>query len=157
MRAKVAVKILLLILLTGSCNNKTSYKDKVKIEGEWHQDSLKEFSFRILDTASIHEMSLFLKTNNNYPYRNVHFFTYLINPDSTMFLDTASFDISDVRGRKLGDKGFNSKRKHKLLLDKIKFKKKGTYHFLVQQGMRTVNLEGIENIGLIIKKTNENK
>ena len=154
MDIKKIINIWLFVVLISSCHNKLYFQEHVTTDGLWHKDSVKQLSFNISNTEQLYELSFLLKTNSDYPYRNIHFFTEVVDSDSISVLDTISFSVADLRGKRLG-KGKGNIKSYKIPLTMGSFRKKGQYYFNITQGMREVFLNGTICLGLSIKEVNE--
>ena len=110
------------------------------------------FTVEISDTLSAYDILFSIRNNHNYPYRNLFLFVTTKSPTGQFLKDTIEYQIADEKGNWYG-KGLGDI--HNLSVpykDNVLFTVPGEYSFKLQHGMRTENLEGIIDIGLIIKK-----
>jgi len=149
-----SVFVIILLLGAISCSQDGIVLEKYHsiTDKKWHIDSIKHYNFTVNDTAS--EYIIFIQTanTNDYSYSNIWFFTRLISQQNHQITDTLEFDLAKPTGKWLG-----TKKKEQYLLRHVyrhgvKFAQSGNYKFSIQHGMRTTELNGISEVGLVIKK-----
>ena len=155
MLEKNKILIIFISFLSFSCHTDIYFEKGITLNKEsWHKDSIKKISFNIEDTSSIYEVLFYFRTNENYPFRNIYFFNNIMLPDSSFFSDTIKCYVANKEGKRLG-KGVGRLKTYEIELSKGKFPYIGDYYFDFSQGMREDFLVGIQNLGIVIKKTNE--
>ncbi len=145
---------LLLSLLFLSCKkNNTVFSETFPLHGQsWDYDSLVQFQVRVGDTSGLYQIWLKFDHTEKYPYANLWIKFIVIGPDSTASVDTVNIPFQDPEHRWLGigiGKNWSLKQ---MFADSVRFKKTGTYTFLIQHIMRPEKLSDIKKIGIIIKK-----
>ncbi len=149
-----SVAFYLLIMLAASCSNDDVLYEKHHLiaNENWNADSLQQFHFTVSDTASEYIILIQTANINDYPYSNIWFFTHLISEQKHQITDTLEFDLASPTGKWLGTKKKEQYLLHHVYRHGVKFAHTGNYAFSIQQGMRTQELIGISEVGLLIKK-----
>jgi len=146
---------ILLILLTAlhACDKKRFFDETTKIPvNGWHKDSAAVFNVKITDTLQFYKFLINLRHNDNYRYSNFYLFLNTRLPDGLRTRDTIEMTIADFTGKWLG-KGFGTLRDNQILIrENLRFPRKGTYHFTIEQAMREEVLKGIENVGIRVER-----
>ena len=122
--------------------------------GRWNSGDSLVFHAFIQDTIQPHSIFLSLRNKGSYGFSNFYAFITTHSPSGSVRTDTVEFILADRRGQWLG-KGFGdlwqNTRPFKLA---IRFPHTGIYTFIVRQGMRVENLEGIMDFGIRIERKN---
>jgi gliding motility-associated lipoprotein GldH len=142
-----------LLLLIAGCRNNVVYTDSTAFpSGIWKIDNIAEFKPDISDTAAIRNIFFTIRTGASYPFRNIWLFVNTISPSGKSITDTLQYMLADEKGKWYG-RGFGDLRELDLpFRSGIWFPEKGMYRFRITHGMRTVDLKGVEDIGLRIEK-----
>mgnify|MGYP002623831778 CR=1 FL=1 len=129
-----------------ACNDKTMFSEfyTMPLSG-WDADSLITFNVEVQDTINAYDIIIDVRHTIAYPYQNMWLF---VNNDSI------DFYLANRRGQWLGNGSGELREMPVLYKSNIRFKSCGTYTYVVQQGMRNKNLQGIRDIGLIVEKHN---
>ena len=128
---------------------KRKFRVKLKI---WQISNVAEFSFHVTETATITNVLLYIRTGQDFPFRNIYLFVTATSPDVNSITDTLHYDLADEKGNWYG-KGLGDI--HDLTLpyrNKVFFPSRGTYIFKIQHGMRIGDLKGVYDIGIRIEK-----
>lgn len=120
----------------------------------WNQDSILTYDVEVEDSTTIYEVLIVVRHNMRYPYQNLWLFVDEFEKNMCIRRDTIEATLADNYGRWLG-KGNNRFTLLLMYNSSCRFKLTGNYTFNIQHGMRTERLEGITDIGLIIRKNNE--
>lgn len=144
---------LLLLLVIQSCDSHRYFDESVKIPDDgWHKDSTAFFNVEIEDTIRFYSFFINLRNNNDYPYSNFYLFLNSRLPDGDLAKDTIELTLADRTGRWLG-KGFGRIRDNQIKVrSRLKFPRKGSYVFEIEQAMRDTTLAGIESVGIRIER-----
>jgi len=151
---KTAFYFLLFSLLAlYSCDKKRFYDESAKIPvNGWHKDSIAVFNIQITDTLQFYKFFINLRNNENYRYSNFYLFLNTRLPNDLRTRDTIEMILADFTGKWLG-KGFGTLRDNQILIrENLRFPRKGTYHFTIEQAMREEVLKGIENVGIRVER-----
>ncbi|MEN8139225.1 MAG: gliding motility lipoprotein GldH [Bacteroidota bacterium] len=142
----------LFILFITSCDENRVYDNYVGIpDATWNKDSIIEFNFSLEDTLSKNQVFINVRNTVDYQYSNLYLFTKVSFPDGKILQDTLEYEMTDVDGQWLGE-GLSGLKSNLLYYKKdVVFYAKGDYTVSIQHGMRTENLEGIQDVGLRIE------
>ncbi len=137
-----------------SCDSNRVYDNSYSIPDQsWNKDSLLLFNVEILDTVSLHNFYLNIRHNTDYPFSNIFFFINTVFPNGAAGRDTIEILLADKRGNWVG-KGSGKIRDNQVLLRRnLRFPDQGIYRFTIEQAMRKDKLNGIEDLGIRIEKT----
>ena len=142
-----------LLHISSSClrSNSFSFNEELPLEG-WSKFHKPVFTAEITDTLNAYNILLSLRNSHEYPYRNIFLFITTSSPEGVSIKDTIEYQLADEKGSWYG-KGLGDI--HNLAVSyksNILFPSAGEYIFKIEQGMRTDNLKGILDVGLIIRK-----
>ena len=141
-----------LILLFVQCNSPHFYQDQQNIGESWNKDQAIKFEFDIKDSTSNYNLFLLSRNTNDYPYSNLYLFTKLVNPKGEEFTDTLQYYLAFQDGEWIG-KGKNLKEIYLMYRENLPIKDTGKYQLSIWHGMRDTNLSGINDLSLIVDKT----
>jgi gliding motility-associated lipoprotein GldH len=139
-----------------SCDPNRVYEKNIAIDnGVWNKDSVVSFVMDIEDTLQPYNFYINIRNSTDYRYSNLYLFIDTYFPDETHARDTLEFILAGTDGKWFG-KGFGKIKESTVLLRRgVRFPMSGKYRFTMEQAMRTENLEGIEDVGMRIEKTEE--
>lgn len=148
----IILAIILLPVL--SCNPTTGVFEKnVAIPGhEWSSDFIPEIKVNIEDTLSQHNIYVVIRHADAYRFNNLWINLQTQVPGEE--IRTQKFDLrlaTDDKGW-LGS-GMDDIYEHRVLIAPVRFPKKGTYIFRIEQIMRIDPLPHILNAGIRIEKS----
>lgn len=146
--------ILLLGILLFSCHKRgVVFSESFSLPTKsWDYDSLVQFQAKVNDTIGLYQIWLNVEHTEKYPYANLWLKFIVLGPDSTASVDTVNVFFQDKQHRWLGIGVGHTWKLDQLFADSVRFRKTGTYTFLIQHIMRQDRLEDIKKIGLTIKK-----
>lgn len=142
-----------LALLTLACKrgNRYSANEAFPPEG-WSKYKQPEFNIEINDTLSSYDILFSVRNSHKYPYRNLFLFVTTTSPEGILLKDTVEYQLASEKGiwygKGIGDL-YNLTLPYKI---NVIFPVPGEYRFKIEQGMRTDMLEGMVDLGLIIKE-----
>lgn len=151
---------LIFVIICVSCDANKEYDSYQSMEkGLWNLKKPVVFKVDIQDINSQQNVFLNVRTDSNYPYRNLYVVSKMTLPNGAVLKDTLEYEMADAFGNWLGD-GMTDVKDNKLYyLEKYKFPKQGTYIFEFYQAMRKrgemdglEELEGVTDVGLRIEK-----
>lgn len=116
----------------------------------WHQDSLLLHEVTVIDSATAYEVLIVVRHNMHYPYQNLWLFIEEYVDNLCIHRDTIEATLADDYGRWLG-KGNNRYTLPLIYNNSHRFANTENHTISIQHGMRAEWLEGITDIGLIIK------
>ena len=141
-----------LMLLCCACSNRTVYTEFYSMPADgWHQDSVLTYTAAIDDSTAYYDLMIVVRHTAQYPYQNLWLFVDEYMGNVLVHRDTIEAMMADDYGRWLGA-GIN---RYELPLQydaQRSFVRSGEYTFRVQQGMRTEWLQGITDVGLVIRE-----
>lgn len=145
--------VLLFFLTFYSCDSKRFFDETTKIPvNGWHKDSAAVFNMKVIDTLQFYKFFINLRHNDNYRYSNFYLFLNTRLPNGLYTRDTIEMILANFTGKWLG-KGFGTLRDNQILIrENLRFPRKGTYHFSIEQAMREEVLKGIENVGIRVER-----
>lgn len=148
------ISILAIPFIFFSCDQTRVYDYSISIpDQKWHMDSLIYFEVPITDTVSLHNFYFNIRHNTDYPYSNIYLFISTQFPNKQISRDTIELILADKKGKWIG-KGIGKIKDNQVLLRKnLRFPRKGNYTFGIEQAMRSIELKGIEDIGIRIEKS----
>lgn len=155
-------KLLVLIagLLLVACSDSTVYSEFQQTGSKgWNQEQVMEFSFPAPDTLSKHDLFLYVRNDDQYPYRNLFLITTINFPTGQVIKDTLEYEMAHPDGRWMGE-GLGSLRENKLWYkEAITFPSAGDYTVEVQHAIRKNGqvdgdqvVPGITDVGLEVVK-----
>jgi len=137
-----------IILILSACTNENVYTDFYSFKNsEWNKDSICRFNVEIKDTLAPHYMSIIIRHNDNYPYRNLWLFVDISTPSGATRCDTLGCELADDMGKWFG-KGISIYKLEAPYENYIIFPQRGVYTFSIRQGMREEILKNISEIGI---------
>jgi gliding motility-associated lipoprotein GldH len=124
---------------------------------EWRSDFRPQFKFNIKDTASDYQISIILRHNEQYEFRNVWLNLIAQAPGDTIKTFTLELPLASNDKGWLGT-GMDDIYEHRIGLtldpEKFNFRRPGDYNFTIEQIMRQDPLLHVMNVGLRIEKRN---
>ena len=149
---KTMILFFFLIIFIGCDPGRLYDQSKSIPDSGWHKDSVAEFFVKVDDTLQAYNFYITIRNNDNYSYRNFHFFLNTKLPNGNNTCDTIELILANIEGKWLG-KGFGSVKDNQIPIRKnLLFPLKGTYAFKIEQGMRQEKLEGLVDIGIRVEK-----
>lgn len=150
----LSVSFVVVIFSALSCNKSTIYSNALSIKNDkWSQDDTLFFTFHSEDTLSLYDVYMNIRNTSDYSYKNLFMFVTTYYPAYTFSRDTTECILADDAGKWLG-KGIGKHKDNLFLFKKnVRLRYNGTYTIAVNQAMRIEDLNGISNIGFIIKKS----
>jgi gliding motility-associated lipoprotein GldH len=144
----------MIIVLTWSCKmgQRYSFNEEIPPEG-WSKYNKPEFIAEIDDTLTSFDILFSIRNSHEYPYRNLFLFVTTTSPAGQFIKDTIEYQLADIKGNwygsGLGDI-HNLSVPYKM---NVLFPVSGEYSFRIEHGMRADRLEGIVDVGLIIRES----
>jgi len=136
-----------------SCDRGNLYVESERIPGYiWNDNNIITFRTQVNDTVNAYDINLIIRTDKDYPYRNMFLFIKTVSPEKTSIKDTVEYFLADEKGNWYGSGLGDVNDLSVPLKSNILFPMEGTYTFNIQHGMREKELEGVIDIGMQIKK-----
>jgi gliding motility-associated lipoprotein GldH len=135
-----------------SCSNKEIFFEFHSIKNaSWNREDNAVFEVNIDNNSNLYDISLEVRNNDDYPFRNIWLFVEFRMPTGSFRTDTINVDLADIYGKWYG-KGLSL---HSLSIPyetASRFSYPGTYTYTIRQGMRENPLKGISDVGLKVSK-----
>lgn len=145
--------LLTMVMMLSSCRNRSYYSDSVIIPGaSWSSDSSILFNAPVNDTTTSFDIGLTIRTNPEYPFRNLFLFFTTTSPGGVSIRDTVEYLLSNEKGERFGTGAGAITSLNVPFKANVIFPDQGIYRFRIEQGMRREELTGIVDIGLSITK-----
>jgi gliding motility-associated lipoprotein GldH len=151
------VRILLSILFVGvlaSCDNTVIFEKNITItHGIWEEANPVEISFTIQDTVNPVNLFINLRHTTAYEFSNLFLFIDTRYPNGKGVRDTLEIILAGHDGRWFG-KGLGKIKEMKIpVRNDLIFPMSGNYTLVFEQAMRVNELNGIEDVGITIEKS----
>jgi len=154
MNKLIISSIIFSFILLFSCNDKVFYHNKnIIANSNWKHNDTLNFNVNITDTSQLYDLFFTIVNSNEYSNSNLWLFVNTKSPENFSLEDTLELFLSDEKGKWYGKKSSNKFKSFHYFKRQVVFSKKGIYSFSVRQGMRHLNLNGINEFGLMIKKS----
>lgn len=149
---------LLSILFFSSCDESRIFEQNQVIpEAGWEQNNILKFDVDIKDPSTPANFYINVRNADGYPYSNLFLFIKTTFPNNKVSNDTLECVLADEKGKWLGS-GMGDIYDNQIPFKRnVKFPLPGTYHFEIQQAMRTDNIPLIMDVGLRIEKVANNE
>jgi gliding motility-associated lipoprotein GldH len=121
-----------------------------------YTDSLR-FDFTVDDTTRLYDLYLRLAVADTFPNQNVYLRLSTRFPDGRFQQMNRSFELFDTKGLPLGAKKGGSYQYDMMLQEHAFFNKTGQYQIAVAQYSRSEVLQGIQSVGVALKKLEEGR
>lgn len=120
-------------------------------EQGWAKSDTLLFHVNIPDSLTTYKVSVEIRNNNSYPYKNLYLFVSNNTKDSTIFAtDTIKYVVAEESGKWIGT-GFGTLYQSGQTIGKFVPLHPGKYIFKVVHGMKDRLLQGISDVGLRIE------
>lgn len=159
MTLKNSFFLILLLVISVSCDKKRVFDEYKSVGQSWHKDSVVSFTIEQKDTVSKHHIYLNIRNDKNYPFNNLFLIVEMEQPNKKTFVDTLEYQMAKPDGTLLGN-GLTDTKENKLYYkENFVFQKEGKYNFYIQQAVRqsgkiqgVEKLEGVIDVGLRVEK-----
>ena len=151
-----------LIIILCSCNNNTEiFLEFKSIEGGWKKKDKINFNFYLQEKAN-YDVSIILRSDEQYPFSNIYF-DYQLTSKMVNLSESKMMNIND------SNTNWYSKRVLSISNNIVELKKnlllnEGNVNLSLEHSVRfldsinpIVNLEGVLDVGLLVKKSNDEK
>jgi len=142
---------LLLVITLSSCGDIPLYDKVYSFDGrEWLQDVKPNFEVEIDDISKEYNFTLSLRTTVDYKYSNLWIFMKTESPDGNSAREPFELKITDESGAWIGNKT-GSVVETSLNFKKRKLPLKGTYKFMIEQGITASSIDEVLDIGFTVE------
>lgn len=144
----------LFLCLLWLCSCSTDEVYMASVENSWQKNEAKKMEFDINDAQSPKNLIFVVRNNNEYPYSNLFLISMLKDETQKVIkTDTLQYLLAKPNGEWLGSGMGGVKEIWVQYKNDYQFPKNGKYSVEIKHGMRTENLQGIEDIGIKIENT----
>ncbi len=151
------IKTFLILSIIYSCNQNKILDKFIELEKmTWNSDSVLVFTIFSDESNENMDFMLRIRYDLNYNYQNLYYsYALLDSLDTLIHNQLREIILFDEKNGKPIGKGISTVfTLEERIINNIKFKKNNLYKFQIQQMMREDNLQGINSIGLMVKKNN---
>ena len=151
------IKTFLILSIIYSCNQNKILDKFIELEKmTWNSDSVLVFTIFSDESNENMDFMLRIRYDLNYNYQNLYYsYALLDSLDTLIHNQLREIILFDEKNGKPIGKGISTVfTLEERVINNIKFKKNNLYKFQIQQMMREDNLQGINSIGLMVKKNN---
>lgn len=135
------------------CQQKKFYFEEVaNVDSQWKDNDFKSFNFPVKEADKKFTMYFVVRNNNDYKYSNIYFFTKLKSPNGETITDTLEYQLAYPDGKWMGFGMGEIKQNTLVYKENIALRDTGVYEVSIVQAMREKDLQGIEDISLMIEK-----
>lgn len=146
---RTSIAMLCVLLLSSSCRRDIIYERFQVVGTVWYQDTGLTYFYNVPDVSVPYDLTLEIRHNGTYPYRNIWIFSQEERPIDLVYRDTLECELADVEGSWLG-RGYSIRTLSVPLRRGHIYPMGGRYVLTLYHGMRDEPLVGIESIGLKI-------
>lgn len=147
---KITFFVLGIVML--SCQKPAGVTEMRNLNNRWNKNDVQKFELNISDAQTPKNIIFVVRNNNQYPYSNLFVMaSFAKKGASKKTTDTLNYVLARPDGKFLGTGLGHTKEIMFQLKNDYRFPENGTYLIEIQHGMRTENLQGIEDIGIKIE------
>ncbi len=150
---RLSLNVSVVFFLAG-CVQVSEFEKNYPIDPDgWSISDSVEFSVPVTDTITPMNFLLSLRHNTDYEFSNIYFFLNTFYPNNDYSRDTIQLLLAGRDGKWYGS-GLGKLREVEVMLKSdVVFPMTGTYRFSFVQAMRVESLEGVEDIGIRIERS----
>ena len=147
----------MLVILT-SCGETYFYEKTYELpDNQWSYDDTLSFEVDIRDTLKTYNLILDIEHSVDYPYQNNYVYIHTHLPEGTHLGKQVSIDLAEKSGKWYGKCNSETCLASTIIQPNAYFNQIGQHRFVVEQYMRSENLDGIKAISLKIQETGMNR
>lgn len=150
---RISLLIFATTLIATACNNDILYTNSVHLKkNQWKAADTLFYTFNSKDTLASYDFYFEIRNTTDYNMQNLYLFITAYYPGNTYSRDTAECILAAADGKWYG-KGMGKHKDNRFLFRRgVRFRKPGDYSIAVNQAMRKDTLNGISDVGILIKK-----
>jgi gliding motility-associated lipoprotein GldH len=150
---RISVLTIVISLAATACKNDVFHNESVHLKKDkWKAEDTLFYNFNSKDTLATYDFYFEIRNTTDYDMQNLYLFITAYYPGNTYSRDTAECILAAADGKWFG-KGMGKHKDNRFLFRKgVHFRKPGNYIIAVNQAMRKDTLEGISDVGILIKK-----
>jgi gliding motility-associated lipoprotein GldH len=148
-----SVVVALSVTMLSSCDKGLFFSDTIHLKNnEWKTGDTLFYTFDSKDTLTSYNFYFNIRNTTDYDLQNLYLFITAYYPGNTYSRDTAECLLAAPDGKWYG-KGLGKHKDNRFLFRKgVRFRKPGKHIIAVNQAMRIENLKGISDVGIMIRK-----
>ena len=145
--------LLFVASLLSACDKQTVYHSFQSLPTEgWPREDTLSFDVKVTDSLTYYKLSLEVRNRSNYPYQNLPLSICYTTADSIPSpADTIQLILADKEGIWKGD-GWGGLYQTAVSAGSVQIGKPGTYLFKVAYTLPDERLQGINDIGIKLKR-----
>ncbi|MDO9256283.1 MAG: gliding motility lipoprotein GldH [Bacteroidales bacterium] len=150
---RISVLTIVISLAATACNTDVFHSESVHLKKDkWKAEDTLFYNFSSKDTLATYDFYFEIRNTTDYDMQNLYLFITAYYPGNTFSRDTAECILAAADGKWFG-KGMGKHKDNRFLFRKgVRFRKPGNYSIAVNQAMRIDTLNGISDVGILIKK-----
>jgi len=122
-------------------------------DARWDMGKPIRFEYLCKDTLHYKDILFTIRHTGQYPYSNLFLFVTTLAPNGKTQKDTVEFMLANARGKWFGS-GIGDVYSLQLIFKRnIRFGQTGRYIIYIQHGMREKQLNGITDLGILIRNS----
>ncbi len=139
-----------------SCTEKDRILDQMTDipKGTWNYFQIPDYTFQIDDASYTYDFYLKLRIQKSYPYENLYLLAHIKGPDGKIIRQRINFTLTDETGKPLGHSSGSSVNYELPMFRNKNLGGIGQFNIAIEQNMRDSIVQGVESIGVKIKKGN---
>lgn len=147
--------LLLLVLSLYSCDSTKLYDEYANIPDEgWSLKDTVQFDLVIPEgELQAYDYLIGLRNNNDYLYANIFFYVIIKESNGLQITDTLQYLLAEPSGKWLGS-GVGEIKHNLLIYKEQQMLRAGKYSVSIVHGMRDEVLQGIEDVGFRVERSN---
>lgn len=155
LRKRINIGLTLILFLLVSCDSKKVYEEYLPLpEKGWNTTHSVDFEVEMTEVEGmLYDYLIGLRNNNDYRYSNIFFFVDIENPDGVHRSDTLQYLLAEPNGKWIGS-GVGAIKFNLFKFKEEQYMKEGLYKVKLFHGMRDDVLQGIEDIGFRVERSN---
>ncbi len=147
----LALFIFSLLLISGCDKARIIDENKEIPASGWYYKNKLGFDFEIKDTNRVYTVYVNVRAENDYPFSNLFVMLHQRNPGNKDTSFRSELTLINENGKWLG-KGLGDLFDFQLpVMERVRFKEKGLYHFDLEQNMRLDTLPHIMSAGMRVE------
>jgi gliding motility-associated lipoprotein GldH len=136
-----------------SCNSKVVFEEQKNINNSvWNYADSLQYEFEVKDTSQRYNMYLRFDHSETFAYQNIYLQLQTTFPSGKQLSKILSLDLFDATGKVLGKGSGDACKVQIMLQENTWFNQTGLYKITINQNMRTDQLSGISQVGLLLEK-----
>lgn len=154
MKKNIIVMALLLILF--SCSPGKVYEKHVKLENlAWNRFNTISFDIGIKDVGPSYDVYAAIRHITDIPYPDIDVSAYLLTPYGETRSRELTIALKDREGKNLGDGLGELWDVQALIWEGLEFREPGIYSIDLSSAMQQLDVIGVLEVGLVVKKAGE--